>query len=450
MADVDTADLDETELIEEGNEDNEDPSEDDFGEDSDDEGGRLDESAEEASERNDSTAMLRAQRGKKHLSMSTLEHWIEDAKGAPPPGDGSESEDEDTVSRRPGGKKQLAAVQQVRLCLALAWVHTDACAFLQHEFLQLLRAFDAAAVLLGDIPQPKSAKGKKDAALAASAREKANKAALTAVRRCKYKMESGAVFDALLVCVTREIPTILLDDVLGRPSPAIDEEGNAIRSKQWRVQTSKRWAAMSKVIARYCQNMLKLLQIVTETEMTSWVLRAIMQALPLILATPQLARQLLKITLTLWATGEETVRARAFFVIRGLATSQPKKLLPLAMKGTYLSYIRHTKTSNPTALPRINFFVACITDLFGLDMQLAYEHTFLSIRQLAVTLRNTLTGKTAATANTVCCWPFVNALRCWGQVLAQYPRQSELGATINCSRISVLEQSLTCCFDQVC
>jgi hypothetical protein len=42
-------------------------------------------------------------------------------------------------------------------------------------------------------------------------------------------------------------------------------------------------------------------------------------------------RELLKTALTLWATGEETVRARAFFVIRGLATSQ-RKLLPLAMK----------------------------------------------------------------------------------------------------------------------
>jgi hypothetical protein len=34
--------------------------------------------------------------------------------------------------------------------------------------------------------------------------------AAAAVRRCRYKIESGAVFDSLLVCVTREMPTILL------------------------------------------------------------------------------------------------------------------------------------------------------------------------------------------------------------------------------------------------
>ena len=89
----------------------------------------------------------------------------------------------------------------------------------------------------------------------------------------------------------------------------------------------------------------------------------------------------------LWATGEESVRARSFVVIHKLCSLDPKKLLALTLKGMYLTYVRHTKTSNPTALPRINFFVACITDIYGLDMELSYQHAFMSIRQLAVTLR---------------------------------------------------------------
>eukprot|EP01050_Picozoa_sp_SAG11_P031671 SAG11_NODE_9944_length_867_cov_1.238281_2_plen_66_part_00 len=57
----------------------------------------------------------------------------------------------------------------------------------------------------------------------------------------------------------------------------------------------------------------------------------------------------------------------------------PKKLLPLAMKGMYLTYIRHAKVSNPKSLPRLNFFVACITDVFGMNVQLAYEIAFLYV-----------------------------------------------------------------------
>ena len=190
------------------------------------------------------------------------------------------------------------------------------------------------------------------------------------------------------------------------------------------------WGVMSKSVSSYAKNMIALLQAVTETEMMAWVLRAVSSALPLISAVPKLPRELLKTVLTLWATGEESVRARSFIVIHKLCTAEPKKLLPLTLKGMYLTYVRHTKTSNPSALPRINFFVACITDIFGMDMELSYQHAFLSIRQLAVTLRTALSGKTREATNAVCCWPFVNALRCWGQVLGRYPGEAELGLLV--------------------
>jgi nucleolar complex protein 2 len=265
----------------------------------------------------------------------------------------------------------------------------------------ILKAFDAAAVLLED---------------PTSSGQKGGNAAVAKVRRCKYKIESGDVFDALLVFATRDMPSILMDDLLGRPEDEVPKEGKSARGKSWKPQKSAQWTKLAKPIGQYCGNLVSLLQATTENQMMSWVLKAVGQALPLICATPKCARTLLKTALTLWATGDEGVRARSYFVIRGLSMSNPKKLLPLALKGVYLTYIRHTKTSNPTALLRINFFVACISDLYGLDMELAYENTFLSIRQLAVTLRNALTAKTGSTSQTVCCWPFVNALRCWGQV----------------------------------
>jgi nucleolar complex protein 2 len=133
----------------------------------------------------------------------------------------------------------------------------------------------------------------------------------------------------------------------------------------------------------------------------------------------------------------------------------PKKLLPLAMKGMYLTYIRHTKTSNPKSLPRVNFLVACITDVFGMNVQLAYEIAFTYIRQLAMTLRTAISGKAKVGASfsslpsfmllirfvslcvcyqnstgLVCSWPFVNALRCWGQVFSQYSAKDELGLLV--------------------
>ena len=380
--DVDTADLDDKV---EDDDDDEDDEEEEIGDSmQEDEDEDEDAAPEEKAEPETAESRLeKAQSGKKPFSMATLEKWEAAAKRGKEPAVNS-----------------------------------------------LLRAFDAAAVLLSDGddgPKPKQGarKGGKQ-------QQPPRKKSMSSVRRFKYKIESGDVFDALLVCMTREMPSILLDEMLGRPqaTEAGEDDEERPRAARWKPQRSPKWGSLSKQVGGYCRNLLALLTAVTETEMVSWVLRAVSSALPLISAVPKLPRELLKISLTLWATGEESVRARSFVVIHKLCSLDPKKLLALTLKGMYLTYVRHTKTSNPTALPRINFFVACITDIYGLDMELSYQHAFMSIRQLAVTLRTALGGKTKDASNAVCCWPFVNALRCWGQVLGRYPAESELGLLI--------------------
>jgi nucleolar complex protein 2 len=381
-ADVDTEDL-EKDL---GSDDDDDEGDDDDDDDDDDEdksteaGEDDDEFAADAEADQSPEAQLRkAQGDKKPLAMETLVRWEDAAKQGKP-----------------------AAVSA------------------------LLKAFDAAAVLLTDNESGPVRKGAK------RPKKQNQKKNMGAVKRFKFKIESGDVFDALLVCMTREMPGILMDEMLDRPTSAVDggEDDGRPPSAKWKPQRSNQWKHLARPVGTYCRNMLTLLKAVTETDMMSWVLRAVSTALPLISAVPKLPRELLKITLTLWATGEEAVRARSFIVIHRLCKAEPKKLLPLTLKGMYLTYVRHTKTSNPSALPRVNFFVACITDIFGMDMELSYQHAFVSIRQLAVTLRTALSGKTRESTNAVCCWPFVNAVRCWGQVLGRYPAEAELGLLI--------------------
>ena len=231
---------------------------------------------------------------------------------------------------------------------------------------ELFKAFAAASVLLQD---DGSNVGKLN-------KTSSQKQASSAVRRFKYRIESGSVFDELLICMTRDMPAVL-GEVFERPA-ADSEDG--VQQKIWRPQKSKKWAGFAKAVSEYCRNLLALLEAVTESDMTSWVLKAIGTTLPFFVATPLLPRKLLKVSLSLWAIGEEAVRVRAYFTIRNLVEMFPKKLLPLAMKGMYLTYIRHTKTSNPKSLPRVNFFVACITDVFGMNVQLAYEIAFTYIR----------------------------------------------------------------------
>ena len=75
------------------------------------------------------------------------------------------------------------------------------------------------------------------------------------------------MFDALLVCMTREMPGILMDEMLDRPTSAVDggEDDGRPPSAKWKPQRSNQWKHLARPVGTYCRNMLTLLKAVTET-----------------------------------------------------------------------------------------------------------------------------------------------------------------------------------------
>lgn len=59
----------------------------------------------------------------------------------------------------------------------------------------------------------------------------------------------------------------------------------------------------------------------------------------------------------------------------------------------YVKYIENSKFVSFTTLPGINFMRQSLAEIYLLDSNLAYNHAFLYIRQLAIHLRNAVTLK---------------------------------------------------------
>jgi len=95
--------------------------------------------------------------------------------------------------------------------------------------------------------------------------------------------------------------------------------------------------------------------------------------------------------------------------------------------GIYLSFVRNAKFTSARTVPLMAFLSNCVVEIYGLDMASAYQHAFVYIRQLAITLRNALHKRTKEAYQTVYNWQFVHSIRVWAKVLGTYCARTRPG-----------------------
>ena len=110
---------------------------------------------------------------------------------------------------------------------------------------------------------------------------------------------------------------------------------------------------------------------------------------PLLSPFPKLSHRLLKPLLTLWSTADRSTRIDAFLCIRHLCLTLTRhQLLEEAMKAIYLTFVQYARYTAANTVGVLDFLSTCVCELYGMDGQLAYQHAFVYIRQLAIHLRN--------------------------------------------------------------
>eukprot|EP00461_Guttulinopsis_vulgaris_P000958 UN00958 len=90
------------------------------------------------------------------------------------------------------------------------------------------------------------------------------------------------------------------------------------------------------------------------------------------------------------------------------------------MKGVYQYYARVCKHVTSYSYPTIIFLTNCVVELYGIDGILAYQLCFIYLRQLAVQLRTHLVNPSSKSLRAIYNWQYINCLRVWGNVLANY------------------------------
>lgn len=221
----------------------------------------------------------------------------------------------------------------------------------------------------------------------------------------QYKVEGGAVFNEVVqLCI------LYLPDAFKRYLKLSSET-------QSQIHKLKRFGKVKSILKSYLTDLIKILQNVTSSNILTILLKHLHQMLPYTQSFSSLTKPLLKILLKFWSTGEETVRVVSFLSILRIATSDRKSVLEILFKTMYVKYVENSKFVSLTTLPAINFMRHSLVEMYLLDGNLAYNHAFLYIRQLAIHLRNAMTLKKKEHFQAVYNWQYINSLRFWAELI---------------------------------
>ncbi|XP_048261065.1 nucleolar complex protein 2 homolog isoform X2 [Bombus terrestris] len=221
----------------------------------------------------------------------------------------------------------------------------------------------------------------------------------------QYKVEGGAVFNEVVqLCI------LYLPDAFKRYLKLSSET-------QSQIHKLKRFGKVKNILKSYLTDLIKILQNVTSSNILTILLKHLHQMLPYTQSFSSLNKPLLKILLKFWSTGEETVRVVSFLSILRIATSNRESVLETLFKTMYVKYVENSKFVSLTTLPAINFMRHSLVEMYLLDSNLAYNHAFLYIRQLAIHLRNAMTLKKKEHFQAVYNWQYINSLRFWSELI---------------------------------
>jgi nucleolar complex protein 2 len=178
-------------------------------------------------------------------------------------------------------------------------------------------------------------------------------------------------------------------------------------------------------------SLLKVLSKMTSLSMQKFVLKTSEHLVAYMACFPKLAKDFLRTMMNLWSTSShEQVRILAFLCIRRLALTAPNPWLDSCLKGTIQVYLVSSRVTTAHTWTQLQFMEQCIVELGSLTLSLillgglslasTYQHCFVSLRQLAIQLRQASATKTKENFKHVYNWQYFHCCKLWARMLASY------------------------------
>ncbi|KAI9139487.1 Noc2p family-domain-containing protein [Paraphysoderma sedebokerense] len=190
-----------------------------------------------------------------------------------------------------------------------------------------------------------------------------------------------------------------------------------------RSQGSKVPRRLGNILKSFFASVTTLLSTTTDPNMLQYILQESKKLVKYITTFPKIIKSFIKVLLSIFRPSSSTNSIlSSFAVLYTLAADV--SVLPVLLKGTYLSYVRASKVHTIRTVENLNLMRRLTVKLWGIDTLVSYEWAFVYIRQLGILLRGSVVNKTKDSVKQIYNWPFIHSLKFWSECLATYCNKS--------------------------
>ncbi|XP_012086517.1 nucleolar complex protein 2 homolog isoform X2 [Jatropha curcas] len=246
---------------------------------------------------------------------------------------------------------------------------------------------------------------------------------------CHYGTESSnalkdyLTFSKILMFMLREADSVF-HKILG--ISCTNERKEAVLE----LKNTSKWKNLKPLIKTYLRSTLFFLNEVSDSEILAFTLSRLRASMIFFAAFPSLLQRLIKASIHLWATGEETLSLHSFLVIRDVAAVFNSDCFDTCLVKSYKAFIGRCKFVEPVLFKRIQFLKNSFVELCSLDVQKSFTKAIVSIQHLAKILQLGLRTKKKEALKKICSWQYANCVELWVAFLSANIRYFDLQALL--------------------
>ncbi|KAF8101973.1 hypothetical protein N665_0201s0266 [Sinapis alba] len=202
--------------------------------------------------------------------------------------------------------------------------------------------------------------------------------------------------------------------------------GSANKEKILKLKNNPKWDSVKPLIKSFFTSTMHLVKQAADLEITVFALTQLRVSIVFLAAFPELLNKLIKISIDLWATGEETLSQQAFLILKDISKVFNSECFNACFINMYKAFLHDCDIPKANPEQHLPLLRDSLVELSSQDMQNTYTKASVSITQLAKLLKMALTTKNKEAVEKIHSGHYTSCLDLWVSFIAANVQDCDL------------------------